>query len=376
MLTPRENLLRIFRHEMPERVPICGHVDPYNQPHRDGMDPGLAADMGTVEWHDHSTVLFSRYLGIDVMDYMGPPLRVSRRDVTVDVMQEGADTIETWHTPAGELRQVSRRCREDGTSYLVEHMVKSPADIAALAAIFEDEMIAVDPTVLQAIRERQELIGDDGMLMCFTPGTPMGMMFRIYSGVETLAYLCVDAPSALADLLSVMERSYQEQLRLSVGSTADAFVGMDDTSTTVISPAMFEQFSLACTDRRAQVCREHGKLYFHHSCGLIRDLLPLYRRTSMDAVHAFTVPPTGNVTVAEGRRLLGDRITIIAGVGVLGEESWDLEHVKAEVRQLFADAGRGDHLILCLAAYPHRTMEQTKAVVDECRKYQALPLGS
>lgn len=376
MLTPRENLLRIFRHEMPERVPICGHVDPYNQPHRDGMDPGLAADMGTVEWHDHSTVLFSRYLGIDVMDYMGPPLRVSRRDVTVDVMQEGADTIETWHTPAGELRQVSRRCREDGTSYLVEHMVKSPADIAALAAIFEDEMIAVDPTVLQAIRERQELIGDDGMLMCFTPGTPMGMMFRIYSGVETLAYLCVDAPSALADLLSVMERSYQEQLRLSVGSTADAFVGMDDTSTTVISPAMFEQFSLACTDRRAQVCREHGKLYFHHSCGLIRDLLPLYRRTSMDAVHAFTVPPTGNVTVAEGRRLLGDRITIIAGVGVLGEESWDLEHVKAEVRQLFADAGRGDHLILCLAAYPHGTMEQTKAVVDECRKYQALPLGS
>ncbi len=376
MLTPRENLLRIFRHEMPEWVSICGHVDPYNQPHRDGMDPGLAADMGTVEWHDHSTVLFSRYLGLDVMDYVGPPLRVSRREVTVDVMQEGEDTIEAWHTPVGELRQVRRRCREDGTSYLVEHMLKSPADIPALAAILEDEMIAVDPAILQAIRERQELIGDDGMLMCFMPGTPMGMVFRIYSGVETLAYLCVDAPSALADLLSVMERSYQEQLRLSVGSTADAFVGMDDTSTTVISPAMFEQFSLMCTDRRAQVCHEHGKLYFHHSCGLIRDLLPLYRRTPMDAVHAFTVPPTGNVTVAEGRRLLGDRITIIAEVGVLGEESWDLEHVKAEVRQLFADAGRGDHFILSLAAYPHRTMEQTKAVVDECRKYQTLALGA
>jgi uroporphyrinogen-III decarboxylase len=376
MLTPRENLLRIFRDETPEWIPICGHVDPYNQPRRDGMDPDLAAEMGMVEWHDHSTVLFSRHLGIDVMDYMGPPLGISRREVTLDVMQQGEDTIEAWHTPAGELRQVSRRCREDGTSYLVEHMVKSPADIPALAAIFEDEAIAVDPTGLQAIRDRQELIGDNGMLMCFMPGTPMGMMFRVYSGVETLAYLRVDAPGALADLFSVMERSYQQQLRLSVGSAADAFVGMDDTSTTVISPAMFEQFSLECTDRRAQICHEHRKLYFHHSCGLIRDLLPLYRRTSIDAVHAFTVPPTGNATVAEGRRLLGDRITIIAGVGVLGEQSWDPQHVKAEVGRLFADAGRGDHFILCLAAYPHRTMEQTKAVVGECRKYQTLPLGA
>jgi hypothetical protein len=376
MVTPRENLLKIFRHQMPEWIPICGHVDPYNQPHRDGMDPDLAAQMGTVEWHDHSTVLFSRHLGIDVMDYVGPPLRFSRREVRVDVMQEGNDTTEIWHTPVGELRQVRRRCRADGTSYLTEHMVKSAADLPALAALFEDEAVAVDPAALQAIRQRQHLIGDDGMLMCFMPGTPMGMMFRIYSGVETLAYLCADAPGALADLLSVMERNYEEQLRLSMGSAADAFVGMDDTSTTVISPAMFEQLSLECTDRRAQICHGHGKLYFHHSCGLIRDLLSLYRRTPMDAVHAFTVPPTGNVTVAEGRRLLGDRITIIAGVGVLGEESWDVEHVKAEVGQLFPDTGDGDHLILCLAAYPHRTMEQTRAVVDECRKYQTLPLGA
>jgi hypothetical protein len=376
MLTARENLLRIFRHEMPEWIPICGHVDPYNQPNRDGMDPDLATQMGTVEWHDLSTILFSRYLGLDIMDYTGPPVRISRREVRVDVMHEGEDTIETWHTPAGQLRQVSRRCREDGTSYLVEHMVKSPADIPALGAIFEDEVIEIDPAVLAAIRERQELIRDDGMLMCFMAGTPMGMMYRVYSGVETLAYLSVDAPGALADLFSVMERSYQQQLRLSVGSAADAFVGMDDTSTTVISPAMFEGFSLDCTDLRAQTCHENGKFYFHHSCGLIRDLLPLYRRTRMDAVHAFTVPPLGNVTVAEGRRLLGDRITIIAAPHVLAEESWDPGHVETKVAEFFASTERGDHFIVSLLAYPHRTMEQTRAVVDECRKYQTPLLGA
>ena len=39
MLTRRENLLRVFRHEVPEWILFVGHIDPYNQPKRDGMDP-------------------------------------------------------------------------------------------------------------------------------------------------------------------------------------------------------------------------------------------------------------------------------------------------------------------------------------------------
>ena len=38
----------------------------------------------------------------------------------------------------GTSWSVTRRCREDGTSYRVEHMIKGPDDLPALAAIFED----------------------------------------------------------------------------------------------------------------------------------------------------------------------------------------------------------------------------------------------
>jgi hypothetical protein len=373
MLTARENLLRVFRHEVPEWIPVCAHVDPYNQPSREGMDPDLAKAMRDVRWCDESTVIFSRCLGLDIMDYMSPPVKTLRRNVTCESVQQGDDTIETWHTPVGELRQVRRRSSEAGASYLVEHMVKGTRDLPVLTAVFEDEVLELDLPQREAIHKRAGLIADDGMLMCFMPGTPMGMMYRVYSGVETLAYLYADAPQALADLFSVMEANYRRRFLLSLDSAADAFVGMDDTSTTVISPAMFEEFNLDCTNRRARICHERGKLYFHHSCGLIRDLLPLYRRTVMDAVHAFTVPPVGNVTVAEGRRLLGDRITIITGSSsAMGQVRWDVEHMKAAIRRLFADAGRGDHFILSIAAYPHRTMTQTRAVAEECRKYQKI----
>ena len=369
MVTPRENMLSVFQHETPEWTPLCAHCDPWNQPSREGMAPELAEALGPVTWRDHGTVTLSRYLGLDIMDFVGPPVATTRREVSVESTREGADTINTWHTPAGSLREVVRLCREDGTSYRVEHMVKGPDDLPALAAIFQDAEQTIDRQALETISARRKLIGEDGILMCFLAGTPLGMMYRVYSGVETLACLYADAPQALGDLFSAMEQHYQELFSLTCGSAVDALVGMDDTSTTVISPAMFEAFNLKCTDSRADICHEAGKLYFHHSCGLIRDLLPLYRQTRMDAVHAFTVPPIGDVTIAEGRERLGGTVTIIAGVAPLADVHADPATVREGVRELFEGAPR-DHLILSLAAYPHKTIEQTRAVVEECRKYQ------
>ncbi len=125
---------------------------------------------------------------------------------------------------------------------------------------------------------------------------------------------------------------------------------------------------MALTNQRVRVAHAADKLYFHHSCGHIRDLLPLYRETNMDAVHGFTIPPVGNVTIAEGRRLLGDRITIFAGVNQLAGPMDELDAVRASIHQMITEAAPWDHFILGIAAYPNRTMEQTRFVVDCCRE--------
>ncbi len=39
MLTPRDNLLTVLRHQQPEWIPIIGRADPYSQPSREGMPP-------------------------------------------------------------------------------------------------------------------------------------------------------------------------------------------------------------------------------------------------------------------------------------------------------------------------------------------------
>ena len=372
MISRRENLLKVLEHEMPDWLPIAGHCDPYNQPNREGMDAGLADALGEVQWGDESTVTLSRYLGLDIVDWFGmPAVRLSRRNVTVEQTVAGDVTTVVWHTPMGDLREVIRVCRDSTgavSSNRTEHLVKSPRDLEVLAAIHEDELIEADAEGMARTVERRRLIGDDGMLLGTMVGTPLGMMFRVYSGVATLAYLWADAAATLRDCFAVMEANYSRRLAVGVQSDVDVIVSVDDTSTTAISPAMFEACNLDLTDARAEAAHAAGKLYFHHSCGLIRDLLPLYRQTKMDAVHAFTVPPMGDVTVAEGRRLLGDRITIIAGPGALCGPMDDRPAVRATIHDMVGQAGPGNHFILSIAAYPNRTMEQTKFVVDCCRE--------
>lgn len=371
-MTPRENMLRVFSDEKPEWVPLVGHIDPYNQPNQEGMDPGLAEQLKDVKWQDETTVAFSRYLGIDIMDYLNPPLQITRKNVTVESSTDGRDTTTVWHTPIGDLREVVRQSDSGAASYKVAHQVENPEHLPILAYIFEDEIIDLTEECIARVRVRKELIGDDGMLMFFCPGTPMGMMYRAYSGVEPLVYCHVDAPDALKDLFKVMEKNYQERYRLALQMGPDALVGMDDTSTTVISPSMFEEYNMELTDQRAEIAHSGGALYFHHSCGLIHDLLDLYRQTKMDAVHAFTPPPTGDVTVREGRGLIGDKITIITGAAPLGGNMDDRAAAAENIREMFDGAGDRDRFVIGIAGYPDKTMEQTQFIVNECKKYQKI----
>jgi hypothetical protein len=368
MLTPRDNLLRTLRHERPEWIPVGGHVDSYNQPNQRGMDPDLAEALREVGWNDESTVAFSRYLGLDITDLVGAPLRGEQRRVTQTHDRQGEVQVTTWHTPAGDLRQVARYSPGTNLWYTQEHMVKDKRDLLALAAVFEDQEWSLDPEAAAALRRRRELIGEDGIITLSLPGTPLGQMVRVHAGVEALAYLWADARAELHDLFAVMADNHERQFRLAAAlPEAEALVTMDDTSTTTQSPAMFAEYCLGYTDRLADLTHAAGKFYMHHSCGLIRDLLPLYRQTRMDAVHAFTIPPLGDVTIAEGKAALGSDIVILAGVIQLFGDLRDREKVAAGLAAMFAEAG-ADNAAFWIAADPEKDMEETGWVARECKR--------
>lgn len=373
MITPRENLLRVLRHEQPAWVPVSGHCDPYNQPNQEGMDPALKAQLANVQWGDESTVNFSRFLHLDITDFYGAPITARQRKVEVEWQRDGDYLTGCWHTSQGDMTQVQRFSPDTGMWYTEKHQVETAEDIAKLAEVFADEEWSLDPDREEQLRQRCALVGDDGLVMFALPGTPLGQMIRVHAGVMHTAFLWADARAEMEALFAVMTDNHLRQFSLAAQAPGgDILLGMDDTSTTALSPAMFEATCMDYTDRIADAVHAGGKYYFHHSCGLIRDLLALYRQTKMDGVHGYTIQPMGDVSIADGMDALGDRIVIFAALVQLFGSMADLDAVTESVRAMFEEAPSGRNLILGLAADPEKTMVDTTYILDICRMYQRL----
>lgn len=370
-MTPRENLLRIFRHEMPEWIPIIGACDAYNQPNREGMDPELAEALGEVQGCDEGAITFSRYLDLDLFSTCRAPISGKRPNITTESHREGRDTTITWHTPCGDLEEVTRKPDHRGAPYRIKRLLEKPSDIPALASAFEDETFELQPERVADLQRRRELVGDNGLVALPMPGTPLGMLIRFHAGPENTSLLHADAPDALQDLVQVMAENHLRQFRLATECEADVLLGMDDTSTTTQSPGMFEKYCVDYTNTVAEMTHQSDKYYLHHSCGLIRNLLDLYRQTSMDGVHGFCPPPLGDATIRQGREKLGDQI-LFAGLIQMFTPAATEDWIRSSVREMFEEAAPGNNIIFGLAGDPLKNMAETKFLREECRQYQSL----
>jgi len=375
--TPRENIMKVLKGERPAWIPLAACWDDHNHPDKGSLPPELAARIANIHRLDETTILFSRHLGLDIIDNSRTGIAIRRRKIqrNVSPKDEQGRVTTTWQTRHGELRSVRQYSAESGVSSIIEYPVKDRDDLPRLACLSEDMEFYVLPEDREAQPAHRQLIGNDGIKPCAVCGTPLASMIRDMAGVETMAYLWVDARRELHDLFTVMEATNRQWFELAMTLDNDAVIAVDDTSTTCISPDMFEEFCLGYTDRMAEIVHAAGRFYLHHSCGLIRDLLPLYRQTKMDAVHSFTIPPVGNVGIAEGRQLLGNDITIMVEILApfcMEVHSGRRAEAARGIQTLFQEADPGNRLLLVLAAEPFNTMEEMEFIVRECRKYQRM----
>lgn len=376
MMTPRENLLKTLRCEDPEWIPVYPtDIHPNAHPTRE-IPPEMADvfDPKNVTWSDYEknsrlTLKLGDYLGAE--EYMlpvnAPAWLKSETCFTKSERIGPTRTATILSTPKGDLRQVTT-VPESAPSLVTERYVKTAEDAVKLTAYFDSLRVETSPDMVVAARAIKARAGDRGVLFCRTEGTPLGMCYRVYSDLTNLIYLIADEPTLIGNLFAAMEEKYVRlyERMLQEAPEIDAFFGMDDTSTTLISPRMFEQYNVELTNARADLCHRYGKLYLHHSCGLIRDLLPVYRKTRMDGVDAFTPPPIGNVGYAEGRGLLGPGFSLRAG-GLSAVPSFKPEAIRGHVEQRFVDARKAQHVLLGVGG-DHLTLPALAAIFTHAQK--------
>lgn len=267
----------------------------------------------------------------------------TRYDESVEVRQwhEGLDRHRLIRTPAGELHERWTTLPEAFTQAPTEHLIKSPKDLAALRWLYEHTSYECDYAEAE---RRSEWVRDLGIVLCYTPKTPLMQLVALDAGIETITDCLVEAEEELDETLEIMETHLDQAVEIALSCPGDALMIPENLSSEVVGKRLFEKHMRRCQHKWTQRIAGAGKFSFIHIDGSLRGLLAEEGSVGFTVLEALTPSPVGDVAMSEMRELAGPEPILWGGLpGVyftplVGDEAF--EAFVVEVLEVMRRDGR------------------------------------
>jgi uroporphyrinogen decarboxylase len=251
-------------------------------------------------------------------------------------------------TPKKTLSMVLQS--NDYTSWVVERLIKEKSDIDIIAQY----AVAPKCDVAEVNRQADE-VGERGMLRGFIN------FFDVYGqsgcwqdasvlfGIEQLIVATFEDTGWVHAFLKILYERKRIHIESLKGARYDVIEhGGGDASSTVISPAIFEQFVAPYDAPLTALAQSVGQRVVYHTCGGMMPFLELLAGMKPNALETFTPESMGGDTIlAEAKKRIGDKVCMIGGFDQFHYfKGCTPEETRKEVRKCFQDAGEGGGYIL------------------------------
>lgn len=213
------------------------------------------------------------------------------------------ETITTLETPVGTVRQKSKG------GYTTEHYVKNPEDMEAIKYMLDNTTFHFNPNsfgIAEDIYEETKI----GIPQGYYPRSPFMKLILDYVGFENTVLLLARHKKVTEEFMKFMsdwdDRMYETLVEcpvqiLNFGENIDG---------NLVSPRYFKKYLVPYWNKRVNQLRDAGKYSYAHFDGALKNLLPLIKDTDFDGIEAATPLPQGDVTVAEIKEGLGEKILL------------------------------------------------------------------
>jgi hypothetical protein len=353
-MTQRERMMAAFRLEEPDHFPI--HVrgvrawdEQWCESRHDSYEPIIEA----VREHG----------AYEAGSGLGGGLALTAYPVETSVEeQEAGDWVirrTTIQTAQGPLTSARKNSTRGLPGLQTEYYVKSLEDLDAILSI-PYEPVRPDLSRFDTLEEQ---IGDRGIVMCALP-VPMHRLAML-TGSDRLAVWSLTERERILGAVEVLLERTLDMLEWAIGQGVGpiyATAGEEFMTPPLAGPRDFREFivepGLPVRDR----LREAGMLRHIHCHGPLDGVLEEFVTLGADCLHPIEGPPLGDVTFAEAKRRIGDRVCLEGNIQI-GDLYHDPTDVLVEKVKRTIDAGApGGGFILCPTASPH-TAELTPQTV-------------
>ena len=302
----RERLLTLLSGNKPDRVPWFADLSYWY---------GATESAGRLEEKYLGDGFFHMHKEIDVGFYLQGyfPFHEKSEGVQFESVRNGDEVVTTMNTPMGTLTEIQQYLPVSSSYGFVKHYVEDYDDLPAFRYYIEN--LIYTPNYDEAFR-RKDIIGDNGVVLCYTPRTPFMQMITTFSGVENLIYLLMDYPDEMDELLSAMEEKYDIAAKIAVDSPAEMVMIPENLSSEVVGSKYYEKYLQPCERKWIAKIKNAGKYSLIHMDGTLKGLVAEVAKTGFDIIEAVTPAPVGDMALEDvADAILGN--TIIWG-GVPG----------------------------------------------------------
>jgi len=302
-MSPREQILTLFRGEKPDRIPWFGDLDYWaNSLIKRGLKPvDFITSPDYIKWHKDLRV------GFYLQGYFPfkPVYGFEEKTWT-----EGNRRYRELITPKGNLRECWTYLPASFAEAPAEHLVKSENDLAALRYVYENTHW--EPDYDYASR-RKEYIGDQGIMLAYLPRSPLMHLIAVEAGIMAVTYSEAMAPDEFAETINVMKGSFDKAAMLAVNSPAEALMIPENLSSEAVGPIFFNKYMKAYQKEWTGKIKEAGKYSFIHIDGTLEGLLREEASVGFTVLEAMTPKPVGDLGIQEWEAVAGETPSILWG---------------------------------------------------------------
>lgn len=297
-MTGRERLLAALHGQETDRMPWAPLIDPY-----------FISSLPEQGRADLDFIKATRYIGNDVLErhVAGPACLVNQ--VSYRQEQRGDVTRVYMDTPVGTIYQESKATGR--TVFQSKHLVESIEDVKVLQFVMEHTTVQNNIAGYEA---RAAEIGEAGLPTLTGPVTPLQEMLQSFAGVENTVYLLADYPDEMEEFFQAGHERNKKMYQALCEYPCPVIFDYEDTSTTVISRNMYQNYTAPYIDEYADIVHGAGKLYITHMCGKLKGFVKEIGAGKMDGIDSVCPPTTGDLCCWDAREAWGPSKVILGGI--------------------------------------------------------------
>lgn len=187
-----------------------------------------------------------------------------------------------------------------------EYFVKQPSDWRVVNYISKGVLDKLAPAY-EVMERTQDELGDSGIVLCIIDRTPWQRAWLDWAGLERAVIDFHEQPEEVQEFIEIQTRLHTRLAEFAAECPAK-IIDFGENMTDVTSPKYFREYSMPIYEIYGKQLEGTGKILGAHMDGRFGKIKKEIAETPLNVIESFTVPPVGDVSLAEAKKIWPDKM--------------------------------------------------------------------